>query len=218
MENRFHFTDLSTVDFKISWVRFDAQGQEAEVTEAHQQLALAPGDLGWLELDLPENWQKNHLLKIQALDKMGQAIVTYSYPVNQAEATWSQFIKEGVTSQKQQRIEGDMVTVTVGELLYGFNRTNGRLQTVKRKGKTIPLAEGPVFVSTEQKAESVTYGMDAKGQWKLTTRMEKSGDSFEWRLDTEGQLHLKVAYQPAKRTPYAGIGFRFPEEDYSEHP
>lgn len=63
VENRFHFTDLSAVDFKISWIRFDAQGQEAQVTNTHQQMTLPPGDIGWLELDLPQNWEVNHLLK-----------------------------------------------------------------------------------------------------------------------------------------------------------
>ena len=39
---------------------------------------------GKLEIDLPNEWNSNHTLKISALDKKGDLINTWSYPVQQA--------------------------------------------------------------------------------------------------------------------------------------
>lgn len=215
IENRYHYTNLDQCDFKVEWFRYNAIGEPEAQQNQQLKLELEPGQNGKLEVLLPADWQANHTLKITALDKDGGTINTWSYPVQSA----SKISSNPKTSSTESMIELNenehTYVVKVGQIEYEFNKENGMLTSVKRDGKNIPLSKGPVFVSQEKKVDRVIVVHEQDGSVSITTVYGKTADSISWKIQKNGLLDLKVAYTPAKNTPYAGITFSFPEDNIS---
>ena len=104
---------------------------------------------------------------------------------------------------------------TLEILVNSFDKKSGMLSFVSNGGKRIPLANGPVFVSRDKKTDRVSAIQQTDGSVSIITVYSKPRDSVTWNIQKNGLLDLKVAYEPEKNVPYAGITFSFPEDNVS---
>ncbi len=215
IENRYHYTNLDQCDFKVEWVRYDTKGEPKVQRSQQIKLKLEPNQNGKLELNLAPDWNSNHTLKITALDKDGGIINTWSYPVQTAEEVSSHLKNISTESSIKLNENEHAYLVKVGQIEYEFNKKIGMLTSVKNDEKIIPLSTGPVFVSQEKKVDRVSAIQEQDGTVSITAIFKKSADSITWNIKKNGLLDLKVAYTPAKNTPFAGITFSFPEDNIS---
>src|ERR1700722_18193338 len=82
-ENRYHFTNLNQCQLKWRLVNFPAPGDTGTkpTTGAQQDLPkynLAPGEKGFLQLDLPQNWASYDGLYLTAIDPHGRELFTWT--------------------------------------------------------------------------------------------------------------------------------------------
>ena len=215
IENRYHYTNLEEGSFEVSWETYDAQLQVLTKDKETIKLNLAPNQKGELHINLPEEWQSNHTLKIAALDAHGDLINTWSYAVQKASAFVfpEEEIEEGSNVKLKENNED--FKVHTDNLSATFDKETGLLSSVISDGKSIPLTNGPVFVSQEKKIKEVLAEKEKNGSVSIITVFEKKNDSIIWNVQRNGLLDVKVSYEPGKNAPYAGISFSFPEENVS---
>ena len=215
IENRYSYSNLNECKFAIEWQQYNADGEVRVFSKEKLKTELKPGQKGQLKLSLPSNWQKTHVLKVTAIDKLGKNISTWTYPVQKAKEVASNMNNSKKESNVGVSENESVFEVKVAGMKYVFDQKSGLLITVTKNGKIIPLKDGPVFVSKEKEVEKVISTREADGSISITTIYKKGGDSVIWNVKKNGQLGLAVAYEPAKSTFHAGISFSFPESSIS---
>ncbi len=215
IENRYHYTNLDQVSFLVEWIQYNEQTEPMLKASESIKLALEPSQKGKLEIDLPENWNTNHTLKVSALDKKGDVINSWSYPVQQASKISLPIVTHISDSEVKLTENKNTFQVNTVNQSFTFDKESGLLSAAYSNGKKIPLTNGPVFVSQEKKVEKVLTEEEEDGSISIIAIFQKSGDSITWNIQKTGLLDLKVAYEPTKNTPFAGVSFSFPEDAIS---
>jgi hypothetical protein len=213
VENRYHYTNLDNCVFLVEWSAIDLLGNKTINFSEEIKTNLEPGQKGKLKINLPNNWQKSHILSIKAKESNGSIISTWTYPVQGALDVAEQFIP--VTSDTEILVleENANYNIEVGVMTYSFNKKSGLLASVKKGDELIPLNNGPLFVSREKEVEHVNMVKNDDGSIALHVIYSKEKDSVNWIVQKNGLLRLKVAYEPALWAPYAGISFDFPKDN-----
>ncbi len=86
VENRYSYTNLNQCRFKWRLVSFPAAGDtgiSASKSAEHElpKFDLAPGEKGFLPLNLPQNWTNYDALYLTAIDPHGRVLFTWSWPI-----------------------------------------------------------------------------------------------------------------------------------------
>ncbi len=215
IENRYHYTNLEHCLFLVEWSSIDASGNKVINFSEEIKTNLEPGQKGKLKINLPNNWQKSHILSIVAKENDGRIISTWTYPVQRAEESAQQFITATGESEVLLSEDESKYKIEVGEMTYSFDKNNGLLSSVKKGDQIIPLKNGPLFVSKEKEVDQVNVVKNKDGSIALYVIYSKEKDSVNWIVQKNGLLRLKVAYEPASRASYAGISFDFPKDNVS---
>ncbi|TKG96520.1 beta-galactosidase [Puteibacter caeruleilacunae] len=221
IQNRYFFTNLNEVQFKCKWLAYDGPDNRVTshvVSKQNVQVDLAPGQNGVLKVDLFNGWQKADVLELEATDRHGRVITTWTWPVKVPELMVEKYIDSSKTDQLSVVERSNEVYVSVGSLKYTFSKENGLLLSVEKDGKLIPLANGPVFVSKEKELLGVKV-IKEENKVMIQTRQKgsRADDVFTWEVDGSGLLKLDVAYCPKEGwkngSAFAGITFDLPEEN-----
>jgi len=215
IENRYHYTNLEHCLFLVEWSSINASGNKVINFSEEIKTNLEPGQKGKLKINLPNNWQKSHILSIVAKENDGRIISTWTYPVQRAEESAQQFITATGESEVLLSEDESKYKIEVGEMTYSFDKNNGLLSSVKKGDQIIPLKNGPLFVSKEKEVDQVNVVKNKDGSIALYVIYSKEKDSVNWIVQRNGLLRLKVAYEPASRASYAGISFDFPKDNVS---
>ena len=215
IENRYHYTNLEHCLFLVEWSSINASGNKVINFSEEIKTNLEPGQKGKLKINLPNNWQKSHILSIVAKENDGRIISTWTYPVQRAEESAQQFITATGESEVLLSEDESKYKIEVGEMTYSFDKNNGLLSSVKKGDQIIPLKNGPLFVSKEKEVDQVNVVKNKDGSIALYVIYSKEKDSVNWIVQKNGLLRLKVAYEPASRASYAGISFDFPKDNVS---
>jgi len=215
IENRYHYTNLNQGKFLVEWIQYNQQMEPTVKAGETIKLDLGPIQKGKLEIHLPNDWNTNHTLSISALDKNGDLINTWSYPVQQASKMSLPTAIERSDSEINLTENKSEYLVSTENQSFTFEKESGLLSAVLSSGKNIPFTNGPVFVSQDKKVEKVITKEEGDGSISIITIFEKEKDSITWNIQKNGLLELQVAYQPGKNASYAGVSFSFPEDNIS---
>ncbi len=214
LENRFHYTDLKDCRFDAEWVSVSGPTERARETvqSSHElHIDLAPGQRGTLAVPLPDGWQNHDLLRITARDPHGRALHTWTWPLRDAAAQdASVAYSASAAAAAVTTARADRWEVTVRDVVFAFSKHDGKLIGVSRGDESIPLTDGPVFVSGEKEIEKVKQ-VSERGTSIIEVTF-KGGDRFTWTVGTDARLLLDVHYQPQRLSEFAGITFSYPED------
>jgi len=230
VENRFHFTDLSDCSMTARWIKLGGPADIAFskiLSESDVMLPdLVPGQKGSFIVEKPEYWKSADVLFLTAKDPGGNEIFTWSYPVQSPRAVNRKLIRTSHGGTPLVERSDGRIQVVVNELELAFSAENGCLEEVKKAGRVIPLAKGPVILGQQDTVESVSVeGLDQKvvitaffkesdksPEW--TTHKEMSSDRIIWTIHSDERVELYVEFKGKKQVKgYKGISFRFPEEE-----
>ncbi|MCL3780570.1 beta-galactosidase [Prolixibacteraceae bacterium JC049] len=219
IENRYHYTNLSSCTFNVSWMSFN---DEVATVLASQKLNvdMAPNRKGTLKIDLAEKWQSADVLKIVLTDKAGKELNTWTWPVKTA----LQKTNELVASNKQQEVQLEETEsnykVVVGNKSYSFGKNDGMLKSVIHDGKVIPLKDGPVYAGINLKVAKVTAKRNAANEVEIEATFEKVKDFwakfrdyYKWTIKADGRLYFETAFAPENFQEKVGLAFAFPKEE-----
>jgi hypothetical protein len=223
VENRFDFTDLNQCTFRWQLGSFPNPTDPASVLDTgfvpavssaeFNGPAVAPGASGTLMLDVPAAWTNYDALRLTARDPFGREIYTWTWPLRSAAQVRDRVVNiPGTNAASLVAVaNGRELCVTNGPRVWRFDLSNGCLNGVTVAGQPVSLANGPRPVSGSWTTASVTHGFDGAEYVLTMTNMTNASDGFQWRISTNGWLHLSYRYTLTGTQTWLGVTFDYPE-------
>ncbi|CAM3401058.1 glycoside hydrolase family 2 protein [Zobellia roscoffensis] len=230
VENRYHFTDLDECSMTAKWVNFNGPEGGTDfgmMSESNVELPkLAPLEKGTFSIDKPTNWKSADALFLKATDIHGKEIFTWSYPVKMAKQVNTDKIKYSKKGSITTTTSNNFIIINADENQFKFSAKTGVLKEVTKKGKLIPIKEGPILLgnkteledvkikSSDDKVEITAWFKKRKKYHDWDGNHEMTQDFFKWTIHPNGILDLHVEIRNQKIVEeYIGISFSFTEEE-----
>jgi hypothetical protein len=214
VENRYLYTNLSQCRFDWKLVTFSNAHDRTTAENVVQRgtakaPAVAPGDKGWLHLDLPKNSPADALY-LTAYNATGDTICTWSWALRLPEAITNKAVSVPKLATIAVKEEGHILSVTCDSITYSFDTTTGFLQQVFTGNQTISLSGGPALAGV-----SLTCtGMNHYQQGDVyILEPQYAGNQFKVKwVFQPGQLpKLEYSYSVKGAVDFLGITFNYPE-------
>ncbi len=215
IENRYHFTNANTCTYSWKLKRFTVAG-EKELAGKAVAPDILPGRKGVLQLSLPADWNTYDVLYVTVTDKTGMELFTWSFPIATPKQKAAELVK--VTAVKNAvtiAAQASVYEVKTGEVTLLFNKADGLLKEVRNAKGIVPLSNGPVVQEGANNFAGLSYAFDADKNLVIssTYNKQKSFNTLQWTIQTNGWIQLRVNYFPdSLHTKMLGINFDLPEE------
>lgn len=155
---------------------------------------IAPGETGTARFALPANFHEGDVLGLEAFDKEGRSLCTWTYPIRMAGAYFDKEMSRIVpTAQAATQVtRNDSVwTLSAPGLSVEFDARTGMLRHIRSNGKTVPFGDGPVPVGMKWRYEpSLSRLRNTPEGAVFCARYKGAADSIVWRLTPDGLLHM----------------------------
>lgn len=166
-------------------------GQRSLLNEGTVSLPpIDPGETGKARMKLPANFFQGDVLELEAYDRNGKSICTWTWPVKYADEYFkSQRTQSTPAKPAEIRKENEDIILSANGISVTFSGKDGALTKVKCNGQVIPLNNGPLPVGIKadfKKGESHMEGKDALFVVKYTGAI----DSIVWRMTADGLLGM----------------------------
>ncbi|MCD8261504.1 MAG: beta-galactosidase, partial [Bacteroides sp.] len=188
--------------------------------------AIDPGETGKARMDLPAGFFDSDVLEVEAFDKFGKSICTWSWPVKYADEYFAEQVKGTESSGRAVAMDLDKeVVLRTPALSVTFNKENGMIGTIKKGETIIPFTDGPVPVGMKVKFQEYRIE-ELEGDAFFIAKYLGGIDSIVWKLTGNGLLYMDAvmlnratggggfddAFTDANILNF-GITFSYPEED-----
>lgn len=213
INNKYLFTNLKEVKFDLSlWniPAFSLDTMERTYSTSLSGPDITPGNTGWLDLKLPDDWKAADVVRLSATDPHGMKIAEWSWPISTPSQV-NQRILPDLDKSPRVSITDSLLTVDMGVRSYSFSLSNGLLQRVVSGGSVIPLSNGPVLQNARNKVSSVQhYATDTAYIVEAAWEGEHPYH-FTWAIGRDGSLELLYDYRQPGNWDFMGISFDYPE-------
>ncbi len=220
IENRYSYTNLNQCQFKWRLVSFPVAGDTGTtaITGAQADLPtfdLAPGEKGFLPLNLPQQWTSYDALYLTATDPYGRELFTWTWPI-----TLPDQVKRPVFGPAASRITIDdsasSLIVHSSGIAYYFDKVTGQLGRVVNSKHDISLS-GPFEAGFTHQLVQLSSYVDGAN---YVVEPVYEGDTYfkvKWIFAPGKAVALQYQYTLEKRwsqqtgVDFAGISFHYPE-------
>lgn len=194
VSNTYLFTNLKECNMKYRLYAIPSPlkgGQRSLLNEGTVSLPpIDPGETGRARMKLPINFFQGDVLELEAYDRNGKSICTWTWPVKYANEYFkSQRTQSTPAKPAEIRKENEDIILSANGISVTFSGKDGALTKVKCNGQVIPLNNGPLPVGIKadfKKGESRMEGKDALFVVKYTGAI----DSIVWRMTADGLLGM----------------------------
>ncbi|MCW3786890.1 glycoside hydrolase family 2 TIM barrel-domain containing protein [Plebeiibacterium sediminum] len=196
VSNHYIYTNLSecTMSYKLYQVDSPLKGSKKEViTTGKVNLpALAPGEAGKAKMELPNQFFNADVLEIEAFDKTGKAICTWSWPIKYTDEYFKTQITKAETQSDVKVSEMDSITtLTANGVSVSFSQLTGQIKEITNSNGTIPLTNGPVAVGMKMKYTSC-YTKQTEDKAMFVAKYLGAMDSIVWTMNADGILNMNA--------------------------
>jgi hypothetical protein len=213
IENRYDFTNLKECSFKWKLEAlpsiFSTSGKLSELSGT-ASIVLAPGEKGFLRIELPADRSAFDRLSLSALDPKGDEIFTWTWPLK---LPADQPIVKKETSVKIAAEEKDsLLVVTTNDTRFTFNKNSGYLAEVKSATKLYSLKNGPLQAGVVQKL--IEFKSETEGsKIRIIARYKGEGNWMNaiWTFEPGTSARLDYQYSQNGEADFMGITFDYPE-------
>ena len=217
VENCFIYTDLNQCSFEWKLVAFPVPGDKTveyrvNATGKPQPLSLAPGEKGFLKLDLPQSWCESDALYLTANDPYNREIFTWSWAIKSP----ADVAKTSPKSQSQSKIEvteqdSNLIIKSDG-ITYYFDKTTGYIEKVVNSKSEISLSGGPALAGGKHQLKEFKHG--AEGESYIVEPVYEGDSRFRVKWIFTPGLPVKLEYQYSQQgeVDFMGITFNYPED------
>jgi len=215
VENRYDFTNLKSCSFKwkleVLPSIFSTLGKLAEQSGA-ALVELAPGEKGFLKLDLPVNHSAFDRFSLSAFDPNGVEIYTWTWPLKMAND--QPIIKKEIsTAEKISSEEKDsFLFVSANGNRFTFNKNNGYITDVRSQTRTYSLKNGPLQAGVNQ--QLIEFKSEIIGENCIVTARYKGEGNWmnaTWKFEPGAPARLDYQYSQNGEADFMGITFDYPE-------
>jgi len=218
VENHYSFTNLSQCQFSWQLVSFpkptdpstqaimNGSGKVANV-------AIPPGETGYLRLNLPAGWNNSEALYLTATDPNGRELFTWSWPIPAPEqAPVATAASSSAPTAPDVTDSGNVLTVKAGSQTYTFDKTTGYLVNVINAVSEIPLTNGPTLAGIKLALKSFRHFLGKTG-YEVVAEYEGNRNQFtaHWLLVANQPAELTYSYSQRGEADFMGITFDYPE-------
>ncbi|MES2645933.1 MAG: glycoside hydrolase family 2 TIM barrel-domain containing protein [Bacteroidota bacterium] len=216
VENRYLYTNLSACTFTWKLVKLPVARDTATLpvikTTGSASLALAPGQTGLLQLNLPADYLVNDALYLTAFDPYKKEIYTWSWSLQTPKTIVEKSLPVLAVSPVQTKEVAGNLVVSFGSIEYYFNLANGHLSKVINEVATISLSDGPVSSNSTQVLKEIKHYQQGVQYIVEPVYQGKDYYAVKW-IFTPGQpVQLQYAFSQNGAADCIGISFNYPEE------
>lgn len=217
MENRFHYTNLEDCKLTYRWVSFPASGINKRSIISQGRISVSdvkPMERTQVKVARPEGWKQADVLEIEATDPHGRLIYTWTFPVKRPEEVANNMTAAALQQRQTVRYSetGGNFVFDVGHLKVVIDKTSGILREVINAKGTLPLTNGPVFVSEPGKVSNVHH-TETGGVHQVSVTYEKNRMHVVWSIHPGGLVGLDIKYKPSNNVAFCGIDFDLAENE-----
>ena len=213
IENRYFYTNTSQCRF--SWQLKELHNPTFAVAKGSIPApSIAPGQNGFLKMNLPADWKKYDALFVSAFGPDGKEIFTWSFPIVKPKEVVQRSIRKNGTKVVMTDADSSF-DVTANNINFRFHKRTGKLLEVRNALGALPLNNGPVVQEAVNNFENFTarYETDTL-VIESTFERKKSYNTLKWLIYPSGILKMQVNYFPAEYfTWFDGVNFSFPESE-----
>ena len=215
VENRYHYTDLNKCNFTFQLVKFLDSGstpQNQMIASGNVQVpSIKPGDKGYIQIDLPGQWEKADILYITAYDPSGREIFTWDWVIKRPEKFLLEHLTLETSGEASFEEEEENVILESENIRVFIDKNTGLLKEVYTGKDLITINNGPVLTGGEAKFEK--YSVFKEGQTAVFEASFKGNlQKIRWTMQGNGILQLEFVYFPKNDQLFYGINFNYPEE------
>ncbi|MES1223943.1 MAG: glycoside hydrolase family 2 TIM barrel-domain containing protein, partial [Bacteroidota bacterium] len=218
IENRYLYTNLSQCSFEWKLATLPeasmASTQPLITASGKSEISLAPGEKGWMFLNLPASWSNNDVLYLTAIDQHKKEVFTWSWALKSPSAVAKQnFVAKPGSSAAITTSEKDSsFIVKADDVQYYFNKTRGCLSKVINSQSAISLSDGPVVAGVKHTLKELKH-YEKDGQYIVEPVYEGENMFLVKWIFTPGQpVKLQYSYTQKGAADFMGISFNYPEE------
>ncbi|MEO6316033.1 MAG: glycoside hydrolase family 2 TIM barrel-domain containing protein [Chitinophagaceae bacterium] len=220
VENRYLYTNLKACSFEWKLAVLPKAGDAgiaAVITASGAPAvpALAPGEKGWLLLNLPAAWQKNDVLYFTAYGPDKKEIFTWSWPLKLPAAVAEQNIGIGKTANAAAitSTETDSSFIIQADgIRYHFSKLSGCLSKVVNGQSTFLLSNGPVVAGIKHVLKTIRQ-YQKEEQYIVEPLYEgESLFTVKWIFTPGRAVQLDYSYAQRGAADFMGLSFNYPEE------
>jgi hypothetical protein len=218
LKNEFIYTNLK--DCAFNWKAIKTEVGSAKETIVGSGVVKAPdavpGETAVVSIDCGETLQEAELFQFTALDRHGNELYTWSWPLVQPEEMADGFLKSFQDENPEINIvEGDNeVSASVSGIEITFNKKDGKLVSVKNRKGDISFTGGPAPVGVDSEVSGTSWGKDAGGNFIFEITSKGYPEKMAWKLGKNGLLNLEASpLKGGKDIDFVGVSFDYPEEN-----
>ncbi|MCH7409354.1 glycoside hydrolase family 2 [Belliella sp. DSM 111904] len=220
IENRYHFTNLSDVQFEVSWINYRKPGEPIaghHVLEKSRVKSpdIKPGNKGKINIDQTALIHKADGLNITAIDPHGKEIYTWSWKINPLKDIM-QSIDKLTEGDFPTEISSDdsLIVLSGGGFSLTFDKNNGVLTRIQKpSGMDLSLDNGPRFTYGDQHVKRIHIKDKAEIK-SLTFEYDGFLKEAIWKINPSGWVELNYTYElPEGEYAYPGVSFDYPESN-----
>ncbi|HCI54339.1 MAG TPA: glycoside hydrolase family 2 TIM barrel-domain containing protein, partial [Bacteroidales bacterium] len=134
VENRFFYTSLNSCSFTYYMVKLSDsfyQSESYRVPRRFDAPPIKPGEKGWLDLNLPDNWKDFDIIYLNAFDPFGRLINTWSWNITSPASMAERLIKPA-GEKATGKVDGDNLILSSADIAVSFSLKNGLINEVKK--------------------------------------------------------------------------------------
>ncbi len=214
IENRFHFTSFDDCTFSYSLVKFTDSFYKSEAQRTNHKPvvpSLKPGERGWMNLKLPENWRDFDVIYLNAFDPHGRLINTWSWNIS-SPAESAERLVEPTDGRVIFTEEADRIILSSEDIFVSISKETGLITEVRKGGEVIPFNNGPRFVGLNPSFKEVRHYSSGVNYVVEAIYSGKPECHVKYTMLPGGWLNLEWNYKPSGSADLFGITFSFPEE------
>lgn len=186
--------------------------------------AINPGERGTAHFDVPSNFFDGDVLELEAFDKHGKSICTWTWAVKYANEYFAtQEDKEQSNTKANIKEDGNKVSLSAKEVTVSFDKTTGLLLGAENGGNAIQFDNGPIPVGMKFEFKSANTRIDGNDAL-FVVKYKGAVDSIVWRMKPDGLLGMDAIMLNrtsggglkdfVDKTVYNfGLSFSYPEKE-----
>ena len=217
IENRYLYTNLNQCSFTWKLVSFASPQSKATAPTINasgsvKAYNLAPGENGYLKLQLPGNWKKSDALLLTINDAAGKEIVSRSWPIAATQTIAAKFTAGASAAASTLKEENGQVIVTCDAISYYFDTATGYLKKVKGASGDISLSDGPVLAGVTMQFKEIRRSVSGNSQ-VIEPVYSDANFKVKWTFTPGKPAQLQYNYLPRGNADFYGITFNYPEQN-----